>query len=126
VYTETDHLTDAEVSSQVELPRIECLDVLRQMGHVAVVKDANVEVHEYSRKGVAPCEPSELSSQLRLNIDRPIILSYKYLNVQNSVILTVKEHLAMETLEATIDRVHYEAVITDAHDTLAHAYFAKY
>lgn len=116
VQTESDRFAEQE-TDKVELPRIECRDVLRQEGHVGVVKDANVEVHEHStRGGLIRCEPTDISSQLRLNMDRPIVLSYKYRNAQNaSVVLDVQEHVAMETLEATVDRAHYKAVVTDTH-----------
>lgn len=73
VHTEMD---TADIPEVVELPRIECKNVLRQVGHVmAVVKDAQVEVHTNTTRGVSRCEPSDISSQLRPNIDRPIILS---------------------------------------------------
>jgi len=101
------------VEEEVLLPSVECKNVLRQTGQVAIVKDANVEVHEHNRSGISPCDASELSSQLRLNTDRPIVLGYKYLNPRNSIVLNVTEHVAMETLEATIDRVHYRNVVTD-------------
>ena len=117
VYTESDRpASSAATPRKVELPRIECRNVLRQVGHVAVIKDSSVEVHEHSAKGHTRCEPTEISSQLRSNIDRPIVLSYKYLNPQqSSVVVSVKDHVAMETLEAAIDRVHYKAVVTDTH-----------
>ena len=108
VHTEMDN--NAEL---VELPRIECRNVLRQVGHVAVVKDANVEVHQHRTMGLSRCEPTEVSSQLRSKIDRPIILSYKYLNPKHSCILNVKEHAAIDTLDATVDRVHYKVLVTD-------------
>lgn len=109
--------TDRAGEERVELPSLVCKDVLRQVGHVGVTKDANVEVHEHATKGgIARCEPSEISSQLRLNMDRPIVLSYKYLNPTNaSVVVNVHEHVAMETLEATVDRLHYKAVVTETH-----------
>jgi len=113
VHTEKDRSDLSDIL--VELPRIECKNVLRQTGHVAIIKDANVEVHEHKTFGLSRCEPSDLSSKLRLNVDRPIVLSYKYLNPQNSAVLSVKEHAAMETLEATIDRIHYKALVTETH-----------
>jgi len=113
VNTETDRGSSAQ--AEVELPRIDCKNVLRQTGMVGVVKDANVEVHEQQRSGLTRIEPSELSSRLRLNVDRPIVLSYKYLNPQNKAVLSVKEHMAMETLEATIDRLHHKVVVTETH-----------
>ncbi|KAL7577270.1 hypothetical protein ACA910_002016 [Epithemia clementina (nom. ined.)] len=103
-------------STIVELPRIECQNAIRQTGHVGVIKDANVEVHEHKIGTLSRVEASELSSKLRLNVDRPIVLSYKYLNrQQNQVVLAVQEHEAMETLEATIDRMHYKVVLTETH-----------
>lgn len=115
IQTETDR-SGAE-QEQLELPRIECQNVLRQVGHVGVTKEANVEVHEHSTKGgIMQCEPTEVSSKLHLNMDKPMVLSYKYLNpVETSIILNVQVHVAMETLEATIDRLHYKAVVTNTH-----------
>jgi len=100
---------------QIELPRIESKNVIRQTGYIAVIKDANVEVHEHTTSGLSRCDPSDLPSRLRLNVDRPIVLSYKYLSPQHSAVLRVKEHTAMDTLEATVDRVYYKAVVTDTH-----------
>jgi hypothetical protein len=115
ISTESDR-SDSQ-QGKIELPRIECRNVLRQVGHIGVAKDANIEVHEHSIRGsITRCEPPELSSKLRLNMDRPIVLSYKYLNPLNAtVVLDVQEHVAMETLEATVDRLHYKAVVTDTH-----------
>jgi len=80
-----------------------------------VIKDANVEVHEEKTSGLSRIEPSDLSSRLRLNVDRPIVLSYKYLNPENAAFLSVKEHATIETLEASIDRLHYKVVVTETH-----------
>ena len=116
IHTESDR-SSGVTHEQVELPRIECRSVLRQTGHVGVTKDSNVELHEHKvLGGISKCEPNEISSQLRLNIREPIVHSYKYLNPTGaSVILDVKEHTAMETLEATVDRLHYRAVVTETH-----------
>jgi len=115
IVTETDRAGAKE--EQVELPSIVCQDVLRQVGHVGVTKHANVEVHEQSMHGgMAQCEPSEISSKVRLNMDRPMVLSYKYLNPNNaSVVVNVHEHVSMDTLDATVDRLHYKAVVTETH-----------
>mmetsp|Transcript_10712 Transcript_10712/g.16416 ORF Transcript_10712/g.16416 Transcript_10712/m.16416 type:complete len:766 (-) Transcript_10712:887-3184(-) len=114
VQTEKDRLNPNQI--EVDIPRIECKNVLRQTGQIAVIKDANVEVHEQKISGLSRVEPADLSSKLRLNVDRPIVLSYKYLNPKNQVAtLAVKEHMAMETLEATIDRLHYKVVVTETH-----------
>mmetsp|Transcript_6887 Transcript_6887/g.14052 ORF Transcript_6887/g.14052 Transcript_6887/m.14052 type:complete len:772 (-) Transcript_6887:57-2372(-) len=113
VHTETDR--DESTQAHVELPRIECQNVLRQTGHVGVTKDANVEIHEHQTTGLSPVTSSDLSSKLRLNVDRPIVLSYKYLNPDNKAVLSVTEHKEMETLDATIDRLHHKVVVTETH-----------
>ena len=115
-YNNKDEDDDKEFT-MVELPRLECLHVVRQTGHVGVIKTAKVEVHEHELgSSLLRVEASELSSQLRLNVDRPIVLSYKYRNPQhNQLLLSVQEHEALETLEATIDRVHYKVVVTETH-----------
>eukprot|EP00977_Amphora_coffeiformis_P022055 scaffold10326_cov164-Amphora_coffeaeformis.AAC.1 len=114
IHTESDRAPGAS-HEHLELPRIECRDVLRQTGHVGVTKDTNVELHEHKMLGgMSKCEPNEISSQLRLYIREPIVHSYKYLNPAGaSVILDVKQHAAMETLEATVNRMHYKAVVTE-------------
>ena len=46
------------------------------------VNDANVEVHEHNIVGMSHVEHLNLPSPLRLNFDRPVVLSYKYLQHQ--------------------------------------------
>lgn len=115
VHTESDTDT-ASKTQQLELPRIECTGVLRQSGHIGVIKVANnVELHISSAVGLARVEPTEISSQLRLNTDRPIMFAYKYLNPKYELHLRSTSHTAMDTLEAVADRVHYEALVMDSH-----------
>eukprot|EP00585_Thalassiosira_rotula_P004071 CAMPEP_0196141116 /NCGR_PEP_ID=MMETSP0910-20130528/8782_1 /TAXON_ID=49265 /ORGANISM="Thalassiosira rotula, Strain GSO102" /LENGTH=751 /DNA_ID=CAMNT_0041402161 /DNA_START=75 /DNA_END=2330 /DNA_ORIENTATION=- len=115
VHTESD--TDAAAKTQtLELPRIECVGALRHSGHIGVIKVANgVELHQQRAVGLARAEPTDISSQLRLNTDRPIMLAYKYLNPKYTLHLSSTSHTAMDTLEAVVDRVHYEALAMDTH-----------
>jgi len=115
VHTESD--TDAAAKTQkLELPRIECVGALRQSGHIGVIKVANsIELHLQKAVGLARAEPTDISSQLRLNTDLPIMLAYKYLNPTYTLHLSSTSHTAMDTLEAVIDRVHYEALAMDNH-----------
>ena len=108
MHTESD--TDAAAKTQeLELPRIECEGVLRQSGRIGVIKVANnVELHQHKAVGLASAEPTDISSQLRLNTDRPIMLAYKYLSPKYKLYLSATAHTAMDTLEAVVDRVHYE------------------
>ncbi len=108
VHTESD--TDATAKTQkLELPRIECVGSLRQSGHIGVIKVANsIELHPQQAVGLVRAEPTDISSQLRLNMDLPIMLAYKYLNPKYTLHLRSTSHTAMDTLEAVIDRVHYE------------------
>jgi len=114
VDTETD--TDTKSKQQtLDLARIECVDVLRQSGHIGVIKNANnVELHQSKAVGLARAEPSDISSQLRLNVGKPVFLSYKYLNPSYDLKLRSTSHSAMDTLEAVADRVHYEALVMDS------------
>jgi len=114
-HTESDVDTAAK-TQELELPRIECMGVLRQNGHIGVIKVANnVELHQHKAVGLARAEPKDISSQLRLNTDRPIMLAYKYLNPKYDLRLSSTSHTAMDTLEAVADRVHYEALVMDSH-----------
>lgn len=136
VHTESD--TDAAKAKQeLELPRIECPGALRQTGRIGVIKVANnVELHQSSAVGLgklqvqerhqhgqildyclththlalllARAEPSEVASQLRLNTNHPVMLAYKYLNPNYNLRLRATSHEAMDTLEAVVDRAHYE------------------
>ena len=118
VQTELDLEESPSASSGgTELPRIDCggMRVLRQTGHVAVVNDANVEIHEKGTTGLSRCDASDLPSAMRLNADRPFVLSYRYLNPRHSVLLDVTAHAAVETLQAAVDRAHYRAQVTDSH-----------
>eukprot|EP00485_Elphidium_margaritaceum_P009170 CAMPEP_0202688612 /NCGR_PEP_ID=MMETSP1385-20130828/4105_1 /ASSEMBLY_ACC=CAM_ASM_000861 /TAXON_ID=933848 /ORGANISM="Elphidium margaritaceum" /LENGTH=767 /DNA_ID=CAMNT_0049343627 /DNA_START=31 /DNA_END=2334 /DNA_ORIENTATION=+ len=115
VDTESD--TDTAAKQQtLELPRIECMGVLRQSGRIGVIKHANnVELHQSKAVGLARAEPSEIASQLRLNTDRPIFLAYKYLNPNYQLHLSSTAHAAMDTLEAVADRVHYRVLVMESH-----------
>lgn len=115
VHTESD--TDSAAKTQeLELTRIECPGALRQSGRIGIIKVANgVELHQRKAVGLARAEPTDISSQLRLNTDRPIMLAYKYLNPKYTLHLSSTTHTAMDTLEAVVDRVHYEALAMDTH-----------
>eukprot|EP00581_Thalassiosira_minuscula_P019886 CAMPEP_0183733268 /NCGR_PEP_ID=MMETSP0737-20130205/40678_1 /TAXON_ID=385413 /ORGANISM="Thalassiosira miniscula, Strain CCMP1093" /LENGTH=716 /DNA_ID=CAMNT_0025966493 /DNA_START=185 /DNA_END=2335 /DNA_ORIENTATION=- len=115
VHTESD--TDSAKKEQdLELTRIECFGALRQSGHIGVIKVANsVELHQRKAVGLARAEPTDIASQLRLNTDRPIMLAYKYLNPKYTLHLSSTSHTAMDTLEAVVDRIHYEALAMDTH-----------
>jgi len=49
VHTEMDGSAD---NGFIELPCVGCKNVLHQVGHIAVVKEANIEVHEDKSVGV--------------------------------------------------------------------------
>merc|ERR1719410_723575 len=43
------------------------------------------------------------------------MLAYKYLNPNYKLHLSATAHTAMDTLEAVVDRAHYEALVMDTH-----------
>jgi hypothetical protein len=108
----TEQEFDVEAGS-VTLPVAVCQGVLRQTGTLAVVKEANVEVHEQSAVGIARIGADDIPSYIRGGTDRPIVLAYKYLSPRHSVGLSAIHHEELRTLEAVVDAALHEVLIVD-------------
>jgi len=64
------------------IPSLVCEGVLRQTGSLAVVKMANVEVHEQRIQCMARVGVDEVPPELKGQTSRPIMFAYKYLSPQ--------------------------------------------
>jgi len=95
------------------MPSIVCEGVLRQTGSLAVVKMANVEVHEQEVKGMARVGVDELPSELKCQTSRPIMFAYKYLSPHCNVQLRVVKHDQVDVLEAVAETAFYEVLMSD-------------
>ena len=91
----------------------ECRGVLRQVGTLGVIKESSVEVHELAAQGLARADPTELSSQLRFQTDRPIVLAYKYHTPKHALGVSVLRHEEVPVLKAVVDKAYYEALIVE-------------
>jgi len=94
-------------------PSVVCENVLRQTGSLAIVKVANVEVHEQEVKGMARVGVDELSSELKCQTSRPIMFAYKYLSSNSTVQLRVVKHDQVDVLEAVADTAFYQVLMSD-------------
>lgn len=95
------------------VPSLVCEGVLRQTGSLAVVKMANVEVHEQNVKGMARVGVDELSSELKCQTSRPIMFAYKYLSPHCNAQLRVLKHAQVDVIEAVADTALYEVLMSD-------------
>ena len=87
--------------------------MLRQAGTIGVIKVASVEVHERTTHGLARADPTELSSQLRFQTDRAIVLAYKYHTARHALTISVINHEEMPVLKAVVDKLYYEALVVE-------------
>lgn len=95
------------------IPALVCEGVLRQSGSLAVVKLANVEVHEQQTKGMARVGVDELPLELTSQTNRPIMFAYKYLSPQCKIQLRVIKHEQVNVLEAVADTAFYEVLVSE-------------
>jgi hypothetical protein len=107
--------TELEISSDIfVVPSLVCEGVLRQTGSLAVVKMANVEVHEQDAKGMAAVTPDELPAELTCLTTRPIMFAYKYLSPQTRAKLRIVKHDQVDVLDAVVETALYEVLMSDS------------
>lgn len=95
------------------IPSVVCDGVLRQTGSLAVVKMANVEVHEQETRGTARIGVDELPQELKCQTNLPIMFAYKYLSTQSRVQLCIVKHEQVDVLEAVAETALYEVLMSD-------------
>jgi len=95
------------------MPSLVCEGVLRQTGSLAVVKMANVEVHEQRIQGMARVGVDEVPLELKGQTSRPIMFAYKYLSPHSVVELRVVKHDQVDVLEAVVETAFYEVLVSD-------------
>lgn len=107
-------------SDLVNLPSLVCRDVLRQTGHFGVVKVVNVELYSNFCEGAASADPIEVSSFLRHQTSKAIVMAFKFLSPHYNVSLQVLRHAEVDVLEASVDHAAYQALVVDTH--IMHSY----
>lgn len=107
--------TELEISSDAfTIPSLICEGVLRQTGNLAVVKMANVEVHEHDARGMAKVSPDELPAELTCQTTRPIMFAYKYLSPQTQAKFRIVQHDQVDVLDAVVETALYEVLMSES------------
>jgi hypothetical protein len=97
----------------VELPFVVCQNVLRQIGTLAVVKAASVEVHEQSSTGVARASVGDVPAHVLSKTNRPVVLAYRFLSARQSIVLSLLHHEEIATLESVVDKALYQVLVLE-------------
>ena len=100
----------AEQAVTVGLPEIKPLDLFRETGQIAVVKDGNLEFTNKDTKGTEVIDPKELHGQLQQN---GIFLAYKYTAHPVSLSLDVAKNLYLDVPTALVTSARINTVIAE-------------
>ena len=126
VHVELDFTSSVERgdAQQLAVPKLVCMNVLRQSGFYAISKASSIEVHEASLpRGFYKMGIDELSESLRFRAASgpPLVLAYKYMSAAAltdgkgkeaaSLMLSVRAHQQMAILDAIVENAHYDVGI---------------
>lgn len=110
-------LVTTELSTQhkkrLQFPTAHCQRVLRQSGTIAVVKLANIELHQEAAVGAARLGIDQVPLHMSSKAGKPIILAYKFMAPTHAVDLSVIHHEEMNTLESVVDAALYKVLVVD-------------
>jgi hypothetical protein len=105
-------LLDGEQSTAVPTPTIRDAEV--QQGRIAVEALTAVEVRATETRQLSALDVAELPRQLVLKTTNPILLAYKYVQIEPEprLVLDVTRHRLLDVQEAAIDRADYRTLYT--------------
>ena len=130
VHTEVE--VDTQGSGKVAIPVARCPHTIRQTGSFGVAKEASVELHMDTTRGLARTDVGELASQVQHLSSSPIIFAFKYLSAEWVAQLSVLHHAAIAVDATIVETALYEVLITDTDAmhkvtaTLAHGNTRQY
>lgn len=100
----------AEQAASVALPEIKPLDLFRETGQIAVVKDGNLEFTKTDAKGAEFIDPKELHGPLQQN---GVFLAYKYAAHPVSLSLDVAKNLYLDVPTALVTYAVINTVVAE-------------
>jgi len=100
----------AEEVAPVGLPEIKPLDLFRETGQIAVLKDGNLEFTKTDVKGAEFIDPKELHGALQQN---GIFLAYKYSTHPVSLTLDVAKNLYLDVPTALVTYAVINSVVAE-------------
>ncbi|MEO6785044.1 MAG: hypothetical protein ABI318_02835, partial [Chthoniobacteraceae bacterium] len=107
----------------VALHEVKALDVFRETGQVAVMKDGNLEFTKTDAKGLETIDPKELNAALQRD---GIFLAYKYSQHPISLSLSVSKNFYLDVPQAIVTYAVLTSVIAeDAAETTEVIYWVK-
>lgn len=101
---------NADQTATVSLPEIRPLDLFRETGQIAVLKDGNLEFTNKDTKGTDVIDPKELHGQLQQN---GVFLAYKYSAHPVTLSLDVAKNLYLDVPTALVTAAWINTVIAD-------------
>ncbi len=103
-----------EAGGEVSVPLVRVDGAEVQQGRVAVEALTAVEVQPARAENVSSMEIDELPRQLLMRTTNPILLAWKYVQMEPPPLLslTVTRHRELELRDATIDRAEYTTLYT--------------
>ena len=96
----------------LEIPELQCKEVERENGYIAITSLANIEISEISSKEVTRIDVKELPSEIALS-QKPILMAYKYLKHPYGIVLKLEKHEEIPVLSATIDSTSVITLVTE-------------
>ncbi len=100
----------ADQTASVALPEIKPLDLFRETGQIAVLKDGNLEFTKTDTKGTEVIDPKELHGQLQQN---GVFLAYKYNAHPLSLSLDVAKNLYLDVPTALVTSAWINTVVAE-------------
>ncbi len=109
----------ADQISDIQVPTLKVRGAEVEQGRIAVEALAAVEVQPGTVVQLSSLDIKELPEQLISKTSNPILLAYKYVQVDPPYMLSLKvtRHQVIDVQAATIDKAHYRTLYT--HDGLA-------
>ena len=101
---------NADQTAAVGLPEIKPLDLFRETGQIAVLKDGNLEFTKTDAKGTEVIDPKELHGQLQQN---GVFLAYKYSAHPVTLSLDVAKNLYLDVPNALVTSAWINTVIAE-------------
>lgn len=94
----------------VALNEIKPLNVFRETGQIAVIKDGNLEFTKTDTKGLEQIDPTELNPQIQAN---GVFLAYKYAAHPIALALNISKNSYQEVPQALVSYAVFTSVIAE-------------
>lgn len=100
--------------AQIFVPNFNCTSVNREKGNLAIEATGNIEISELLQRQLTKVDVRELPPALSNRASNPILLGYKFLETQNTVLqLDIKKHDDVAVLVAIIEEALFRTTYSE-------------